>query len=97
MSVKALGRTADTRVWSFTLHPGERPGEAQSDRFDHADALAGGEIGWEEDPDGVRFPCAVTAPHLEEAVAWAVERLAELGLPVARVEMAPFVPEPVRG
>ncbi|MCX4548263.1 hypothetical protein OG204_25730 [Streptomyces sp. NBC_01387] len=66
------------------------PTQEQSDRFDHAEALAGGQVGWEEDRRGVRFPCVVPASHLEEAVAWAVERLEELGLPIARIEMPPF-------
>lgn len=83
------GGTATAPEWWFILHPVTPPTEEQSDQFDHADSLAGGEIGWEEDPHGTRFPCAVVAPHLEEAVAWAVERMTELGMPIARVEVSP--------
>ncbi|MFE7317823.1 hypothetical protein ACFU7T_32690 [Streptomyces sp. NPDC057555] len=84
--------TATAREWTFVLHPVQRPTEEVSDRFDHAPALAGGEIGWEEDADGVRFPCAVRAEHLEEAVTWAARQLDDLGVPIASMEMSsPFV------
>lgn len=83
--------TTAAREWSFVLHPEGRPTQEQSDQFDHADALAGGEIGWEEDPDGMHFPCTVSSPHLEEALSWAVTRLEELGVKTARIEMRPFL------
>ncbi|MFE3251116.1 hypothetical protein [Streptomyces sp. NPDC059209] len=83
--------TTAAREWSFVLHPQERPTEEQSDQFDHADALAGGEIGWEEDPDCTYFPCTVSSPHLEDALSWAVARLEELGVKTDRIEMRPFV------
>jgi hypothetical protein len=51
------------------------------------DDLAGGAIGWEEDPGGVRFPCTVRAASAREAVLWAVERLAAVGVPVSAVKM----------
>ncbi|MER5968147.1 hypothetical protein ABT112_00105 [Streptomyces sp. NPDC002055] len=82
--------TAAVREWAFLLHPGVEPTAEQSDQFDHADALAGGEIGWEDGQHGVRFPCVVASPHLEDAVAWAVQRLAALGIPIVRIEMKPF-------
>ncbi|MFR9727535.1 hypothetical protein ACL02R_29860 [Streptomyces sp. MS19] len=70
------------REWAFVLYPEGRPGEVESDRFDRSDALAGGEIGWEEDPGVVR------AARAEDAVAWAVERLAEAGIGIADVPAA---------
>ncbi|MEW1674873.1 hypothetical protein AB0O47_16730 [Streptomyces noursei] len=85
--------TAAVPEWSFVLFPHERPTGEDSDRFDCADSLAGGEIGWEEGPDGVQFPCAVKAPHLEVAVSWATERLGELGLIVGRIEMTLPLPD----
>lgn len=83
--------TTAVREWSFVLHPEGQPTEEQSDLFDRTDALGGGEIGWEQDPDGVQFPCTVSSPHLEEALAWAVTQLEELGVKTARIEMQPFV------
>lgn len=83
--------TSTVREWAFVLHPEKRPTRQDSDRFDHAPALSGGEIGWEEDPNTVRFPCVVSAEHLEEAVMWAMRHLCELGMPITRVEMSlPF-------
>ncbi|MFJ4771399.1 hypothetical protein ACIP88_20195 [Streptomyces uncialis] len=81
------GSTATARDWTFVLYPQRRPNERESDAFDHAAALAGGEIGWEEDPSGVRFPCTVRAASAREAVMWAVERLAGVGVPVSDVRM----------
>ncbi|MET4927409.1 hypothetical protein P3L51_34465 [Streptomyces sp. PSRA5] len=78
--------TAAVREWSFVMYPEHEPTREQSDCFDHDDVLAGGQVGWEQDQQGTRFPCAVRAPQLEEAVAWAVERLGELGLRIVRVE-----------
>ncbi|MFJ2816460.1 hypothetical protein [Streptomyces sp. NPDC087294] len=80
--------TATVREWTFVLYPEGEPTSEQSDRFDQADARAGGEIGWERDQRGTRFPCVVEASSWETAVAWAVERLGEPGVPVARVEAA---------
>ncbi|MFI7276644.1 hypothetical protein [Streptomyces sp. NPDC049879] len=75
------------REWAFVLYPEGWPGTEESDRFDRSDALAGGEIGWEEDPGGVRFPCVVRAARAEDAVAWAVERLGRAGIGIADVRM----------
>ncbi|MGX2995467.1 hypothetical protein JNUCC64_14410 [Streptomyces sp. JNUCC 64] len=75
------------RDWAFVLYPETRPGERESDAFDRADGLAGGEVGWEEDPGGVRFPCTVPAASAREAVGWAVERLARIGVTVAEVRL----------
>ncbi|MEU9746323.1 hypothetical protein [Streptomyces niveus] len=82
--------------WSFVMYPEQEPTQEQSDRFDHEDALAGGQVGWEQDQHGTRFPCVVRAPRLEEAVSWAVERLGELGLRIARVETAEGGETPLR-
>ncbi|MFC8074058.1 hypothetical protein ACFUN8_00795 [Streptomyces sp. NPDC057307] len=87
---------AATREWSFVMYPEHEPTQEQSDRFDRADALAGGQVGWEQDQQGTRFPCVVRAPQLEAAVAWAVERLGELGLPIARVETTEGGETPLR-
>ena len=81
--------TATVREWRFVLHPEKRPSQEDSNRFDHASTLAGGEIGWEEDPDGVQFPCTVQTEHLEEAVTWATKQLSDLGMPIAKMEMTP--------
>lgn len=80
--------TAAVREWSFVMYPEQEPTQEHSDRFDHEDALAGGQVGWEQDQQGTRFPCVVRAAQLEEAVAWAVGRLGELGVRIARVETA---------
>ncbi|GLX54438.1 hypothetical protein Shyhy01_73870 [Streptomyces hygroscopicus subsp. hygroscopicus] len=64
-----------------------RPTAEQSDRFCDSDVLAGGEIGWEQDPNGVCFPCTVAAPCLEDAMTRAARRLRqETGVHIARVE-----------
>ncbi|WP_445394716.1 hypothetical protein ACSMX9_15455 [Streptomyces sp. LE64] len=57
--MSASGGTAVVRDWTFVLYPERRPSGRDSDASDHANALAGGEIGREEDPGGVRFPCTV--------------------------------------
>ncbi|MFR9727278.1 hypothetical protein ACL02R_28535 [Streptomyces sp. MS19] len=85
--MSSSGDTPPVREWAFVLYPEGRPGEVESDRFDRSDALAGGEIGWEEDPGGVRFPCVVRAVRAEDAVAWAVERLARAGIGTADVRL----------
>ncbi|MEW1657911.1 hypothetical protein [Streptomyces sp. NPDC093707] len=80
--------TAAAREWWFTLHPTERPTDEQADQFCHSDVLASGEIGWEQDPNGVCFPCTVEAPCLEDAVTWAAARLRqEIGVELVRVEI----------
>ncbi|WP_052848232.1 hypothetical protein [Streptomyces avicenniae] len=81
------GSTPPARDWAFVLYPVRRPTEEDSGRFDRSDALAGGEIGWEEDPGGVRFPCTVRAADAQAAVAWAVERLTGAGLEIADIRM----------
>ncbi|MFD7548484.1 hypothetical protein [Streptomyces sp. NPDC059816] len=81
------GGTAVVRDWTFVLYPEGRPTERESDAFDHAPELAGGAIGWEEDPRGVRFPCTVRAASARDAVLWAVDRLAAAGVPVSTVKM----------
>ncbi|MEW1797410.1 hypothetical protein [Streptomyces niveus] len=88
--------TAAVREWTFVMYPEQEPTQGKSDRFDHEDALAGGQVGWEQDQHGTRFPCVVRAPRLEEAVSWAVERLGELGLRIARVETAEGGETPLR-
>lgn len=80
--------TAAVREWWFTLYPEVRPSAEQSDRFCNSDVLASGEIGWEQDPNGVSFPCTVATPCLEDAVTWAARRLRqETGVQIARVEI----------
>ncbi|GGZ15171.1 hypothetical protein GCM10010387_04320 [Streptomyces inusitatus] len=85
---RAHQRAATARDWAFILYPTRRPSEKESDAFDHSDALAGGEIGWEEDPSGVWFPCTVRAATVGEAVEWAVERLAAVGVLISDVRVA---------
>ncbi|MFF2653813.1 hypothetical protein [Streptomyces sp. NPDC058045] len=94
MSSPADTATARDPEWAFVLFPGEPPTEEQSDAFDHSDSLATGEIGWETrgGKEHVIFPCVVEAPHLEDAVAWACERLRGVGITVTQAHMQiPFV------
>ncbi|MFE2639566.1 hypothetical protein ACFXKF_33190 [Streptomyces scopuliridis] len=89
-----MSSPADTAVasdpeWTFVLFPEEQPTEEQSDAFDHCDDLATGEIGWETrgGRENVIFPCTVEAPHLEDAVAWAADRLKKVGISVTQAHM----------
>ncbi|MFI1203573.1 hypothetical protein ACH4VR_29775 [Streptomyces sp. NPDC020883] len=78
--------------WRFTLHhDSERVvSKEQSDRFDHADWAADGEIGWEMEGSRLSFPCTLEAEHLETAIETAVLRVESIpGLRVLHVEMAP--------